>query len=100
MELPAPGFVVEVLSGSTATRDRRVKFNDYAQRGIGEYWIIDCDEPSIEQYVLRSGETAYHLAHKLTEGEIESVIVSGFRIPVAAVFDSEQNQQALKRILG
>lgn len=95
MEFPAPDFVVEVLSESTASRDRGVKFEDYAQHGIGEYWIIDCDERTIEQYVLRGDETQYYLAQKLAGGSIASTVVSGFEIPVAAVFDDQANAEAL-----
>ena len=99
MQFPAPDFVVEVLSESTTFRDRGVKGDDYGLHGIKEYWIIDCDERTIEQYLIRSGETKYYLARKLTDGEIESVVVSGFRIPVIALFDAKQNQLALLNIL-
>ncbi|WP_146578645.1 Uma2 family endonuclease [Neorhodopirellula pilleata] len=99
MEFPAPDFIVEVLSDSTAHRDRGVKFDDYALHGVKEYWIIDCDAESVEQYILPNGRTNYDLAHKLTEGPIESIVVSGFRIPVIALFDTQENQQALRSIL-
>jgi len=100
MQFPAPDFIVEVLSESTTFRDRGVKWDDYGLHGIKEYWIIDCDERSIEQYVILSGENKYHLARKLTEGEIESVVIAGFRIPVIALFDAKQNHLALQNILG
>lgn len=99
IQFPAPDMVVEVLSESTEHRDRGVKWDDYGLHGIREYWIIDCDEQAIEQYLIRSGETQYHLARKLTDGEIESVVVSGFRIPVGSLFDAKQNQRALQKIL-
>jgi Uma2 family endonuclease len=99
MQFPVPDFVVEVLSDSTEHRDRGVKWDDYGLHGIKEYWIIDCDEQAIEQYLLRGDETTYHLARKLTDGEIESVVVPGFRIAVSAVFNSQQNQLALKKLL-
>ncbi len=99
LEFPPPDFVVEVLSDSTEHRDRGVKWDDYGLHGIKEYWIIDCDEQTIEQYLIRGDEETYHLARKLTDGEIESVVVTGFRIPVAALFDSKQNLLALKKIL-
>lgn len=99
MQFPAPDFIVEVLSASTSYRDRGVKWDDYGLHGINEYWIIDCDEQTIEQYLIRSGETKYHLARKLTDGEIESVVVTGFRIPVIAIFDAKQNHLALQKIL-
>ncbi|QDV41260.1 hypothetical protein Enr13x_10980 [Stieleria neptunia] len=95
MEFPAPDFVVEVLSESTASRDRGVKFQDYGQHGIGEYWIVDCDEKTIEQYVLRDNEREYHLAQKLAGGSIGSRVVEGFEIPIAALFDDQANAEAL-----
>ena len=41
MQFPAPDFIVEVLSDSTANNDRGIKFEDYADHGVQEYWIID-----------------------------------------------------------
>ncbi len=37
MQFPAPDFVVEVLSDSTAKNDRETKFQDYAAHCVGEY---------------------------------------------------------------
>lgn len=95
LKFPAPDFVVEILSPSTESRDRGVKFKDYAQHGIAEYWIVDCDEQTIEQYVLRENESSYHLAQKLAGGRIESIVISEFSIPIAAVFDDQANAGAL-----
>ncbi len=39
-QFPAPDFVVEVLSDSTAKQDRETKFQDYAAHGVSEYWIV------------------------------------------------------------
>jgi Uma2 family endonuclease len=99
MQFPAPDFIVEVLSESTAHRDRGVKMDDYGNHGVEEYWIIDSDQQTIEQYLLGVGETKYQLALKLNAGEISSAAVVGFRIPVAALFDNQQNQLALQRLL-
>ena len=77
---PAPDFVVEVLSDSTEKRDRGIKFLDYAAHQVPEYWIIDAEEGFVEQYILKNGE--YNLYQKLHEGEIESAVIEGFRIPV------------------
>jgi Uma2 family endonuclease len=96
-EFPAPDFIAEVLSESTEKRDRGVKFDDYADHGVAEYWIIDCDEASVEQYCLRDG--VYKLAQKLKQGEIESLVVAGFRIPIAAIFDDQCFHAALTELL-
>jgi Uma2 family endonuclease len=93
---PAPDFVVEILSDSTAERDRGIKFLDYAAHQVAEYWIIDAEEGFIEQYFLKNGE--YDLYQKLHEGEIESAVIEGFRIPVKAIFDEDINTEAMGKL--
>jgi Uma2 family endonuclease len=87
-KFPAPDFVVEVLSDSTEAIDRGVKLEDYALHGVREYWIVDPSEGSVEQYLLKGD--AYELAVKAKTGTIQSVAVSGFEIPVRAIFPAEQ----------
>ena len=95
---PAPDWVVEILSQSTAKRDRGVKFDDYAAHGIQEYWIIDSKKKIVEQYFLE-GES-YKLHKKLgMEDHIESKVIKDFSISVAAIFDKEANREALLQIL-
>jgi len=48
----APDLIVEVLSPSTAKRDRGYKMNLYADCGIKEYWIVDINNRAIEVYLL------------------------------------------------
>ena len=48
----APDLVVEVLSPSTAVRDRTIKRERYAHYGVPEYWIIDSDRRRVEVYRL------------------------------------------------
>ena len=51
----APDLVVEVLSLSTARRDKGHKKTVYERCGVREYWIVDPAGRSIEQYVLEDG---------------------------------------------
>jgi Uma2 family endonuclease len=44
----APELVVEILSPSTTTQDRREKFEVYQKEGVLEYWMIDQFALSIE----------------------------------------------------
>jgi len=37
----APDLVIEILSPSTATRDRGIKKEAYEQSGVAHYWMID-----------------------------------------------------------
>ncbi|NKQ36192.1 MAG: Uma2 family endonuclease [Chloroflexi bacterium] len=97
MRFPAPDFVAEVLSASTAQYDRGVKFEDYAAHGVAEYWIVDPDAETIEQYCLQGD--VYELAIKAQTGELKSCAISGFVIPVRAVFDERENQAALRGVM-
>jgi Uma2 family endonuclease len=97
MTFPAPDLVVEVLSDSTATIDRGVKFDDYAAHGVGEYWIIDPDTEAVEQYVLVTGR--YELRSKATSGTISSLVIPGFTIGVRALFDDQEHLAALQAIV-
>lgn len=97
MLFPVPDLVVEVLSDSTEGRDRGVKFDDYEAHGVGEYWIVDADAETVEQYVAEEGR--FQLLLKSGSGEIASRVVSNFRIPIRALFDDRENIEALKRLL-
>jgi Uma2 family endonuclease len=97
---PAPDLVIEVLSKSTAKNDRGIKLKDYAAHNIKEYWIIDPTKRHIEQNTL-GDEGEYELKGKFTLSQvIESVVVAGFKIPVVAVFDAQENIKALKSLFG
>lgn len=96
-KFPAPDFVVEILSVSTKAIDRGVKFEDYALHGVGEYWIIDPDSGSVEQYLLK--QDVYELVVKARTGTIQSVVVRGFEIPVRAVFDPAEQFAALQALM-
>jgi Uma2 family endonuclease len=50
-----PDWVCEVLSPSTAARDRVTKRNLYARAGIPYYWLIDPDARVLEALALREG---------------------------------------------
>ena len=97
MRFPAPDFIAEVLSDSTARNDCGVKFDDYAAHGVAEYWIIDPVYEIVEQYLLDGEE--YTLVYKVGSGVLSSRVVAGFTIPVTAIFDAAANLTALRRLL-
>ena len=97
---PAPDFVVEILSKSTAKNDRTIKKEDYALHQIKEYWIIDPLKQRIEQYVLPPNGKVYFPA-KLHQSSsyIKSTVIQGFEIPVMAVFDEDINLKSLQELM-
>ncbi|MEJ7593550.1 MAG: hypothetical protein WKF77_18580 [Planctomycetaceae bacterium] len=51
----------------------------------------------IEQYTLV--DQHYKLLRKLDAGQIASVAVAGFEIPVAAVFDDDAHRAAMRSLM-
>ena len=49
-EMEALLLVVEILSPSTARRDRIVKRALYQRAGIAEFWLVDTDARTIERW--------------------------------------------------
>jgi Uma2 family endonuclease len=64
-----PLLAVEILSPSTRTVDRGLKFERYAELGIRHYWIVDPDRKHVECFRLRAG--AYRL---VIEGEGDTTL--------------------------
>lgn len=61
----APDLVVEVLSPSTAKRDRGYKKNAYEKAGVKEYWLVSPTDKSIEQYILTDEKFVLHEVYSL-----------------------------------
>lgn len=96
-KFPVPDLIVEVVSKSTENRDRGLKFHDYQAHGVKEYWIIDADKETVEQYVLNSKK--FELIFKSKKGSIESKIIKGFSADIASFFDNRLNNLEIKKIL-
>lgn len=52
----APDWVCEILSPSTASKDREVKLPLYAHYGVAYAWLIDPRRRRLEAYGLENGE--------------------------------------------
>ncbi len=48
----APDLVIEIISPSTATKDRREKFNLYEKNGVREYLIVEPEAKHVERFSL------------------------------------------------
>jgi Uma2 family endonuclease len=94
---PVPDFIVEVLSDGTKDKDRGIKFTDYENHKVGEYWIIDAEKEVVEQYLISNGQ--YELVLKSSNGSIKSSVIEGFEIPIKAIFDEDLNLEAMQSLL-
>ena len=77
-----PNLVVEVLSPSTAKRDKGYKKDVYEKCGVSEYWIVSPESRTIDIYLLKDGK--YYLDNvyvsfldcdleRMTEEELASI---------------------------
>jgi Uma2 family endonuclease len=51
-----PNLIVEILSTTTAARDRTEKKTIYERNGVEEYWLVDTDKRAITVFRLSSGQ--------------------------------------------
>ena len=83
----APDLVVEVLSPTTADRDRGYKHALYAKHGVREYWLVDPVDETIVIHRLQDG--ALVAAHTFGRGQtLRSPLLAGFELALDAVFPS------------
>ena len=94
---PVPDMIVEILSKSTEKRDRGIKFDDYQNHDVKEYWIIDPKKKIIEQYINTNKK--FELILKSNSGEIKSNAISKLVLPITTIFDSKLTNKFIKSIL-
>ena len=56
-----PDLVIEIISATSAKRDRTMKKQSYARFGVPEYWIVDPVHLTIEQFVQTKFGEPYEL---------------------------------------
>lgn len=83
----APDLVVEILSPSTAERDRELKLTLYARYGVREYWIVDLEDRSVEVMALE--ETGVQSVRRYTSGLVESALLPGLETRHSEIFASD-----------
>ena len=81
----APDLVIEVLSPSTAQRDRTLKRTLYALHGVPEYWQADTDAKNVLVLTLEDGD--YKVAGIYGEGQtLVSPMLLGFTLEIDKIF--------------
>lgn len=78
---PRPLLCVEVLSPSTRSEDMVHKSMEYAEGGIGQYWLVDLEARSIE--VMRLVDGAWEVVVRLDEEHPEATVeLAGIAVPL------------------
>ncbi|NLV63662.1 MAG: type II toxin-antitoxin system prevent-host-death family antitoxin [Clostridiaceae bacterium] len=80
-----PALVVEVLSGSTKTKDMVKKLNLYMQTGVREYWIVDPDKKEVTVYCFEKHDIADHDTY-MADMTVKSKVFNGLEVKLAEIF--------------
>lgn len=83
--LTTADLVVAVISPSTAVYDRTTKADTYAALGVGELWLIDTKQQTLEQRLLGVGRWDSETIHTLEE-TVHVTHLPGFTCAVRAIF--------------
>ena len=79
-----PNLVVEILSPSTARKDRVEKKSVYERNGVDEYWIVDPVRKQVTVFHL--GKRGYGAGATFTAGPIRSRALPGLTLAAKELF--------------
>ncbi len=85
--IAAPDFVIEVLSQANQNYDEVKKKNLYEQFGVKEYWIVDPEKQTVQQFVLEKEKYSTGKIFSSKE-KITSAVIKGLRISVKKIFET------------
>lgn len=83
-----PDLVVEILSPSTALRDRGAKQQLYARYGVAHYWCVDPAARSLTEWVLEPQSSYVARGTHIAPADFTSALFPGLTIALAQVFPS------------
>ena len=82
----APDFIIEILSPSSKSHDRIVKYNLYQKAGVREYWIVDPEKEYILPFVLQDGVYIASDMEIKQEDQMPIKVLNGCVIDLKKVF--------------
>jgi Uma2 family endonuclease len=86
-----PDLIVEVISPSSVRHDKVTKKALYLTFGVSEYWLVDPLYHTVDIYGLENND--YVLKSSAVEfGEVESLVLEGFKIEIKSIFESENSE--------
>jgi len=81
----APDLVVEILSLSTAARDRKLKRDVYERHGVDEYWVVSPQQRTVHVH-RRQGQTFAPPIELGATDVLTTSILPGLELPLQKIF--------------
>lgn len=82
----SPDMVIEIISPSTARRDKIEKFNKYEQAGVKEFWIIEPQEKIVSVFTIQQNQRYGRPDLYSDEDQVKVSIFDGLTINLNMVF--------------
>jgi len=67
----APDWIIEILSKGNSKKEMQIKYDLYAESGVGEYWLVYPYEQAIYQFVL--GDNGRYYLKAMFPGSVKPV---------------------------
>jgi len=83
----APDLIVEVLSPSTIKKDNYEKFNLYQENAVREYWLVNPEGKSLQQFYLKNDEYIEFETIEDKDDMITSKIFPELKFPACEIFE-------------
>jgi len=84
----APDMIIEIVSPSTARKDRIEKFNLYEKAGVKEYWLIEPDEKILSVFVLQDDNRYGRPEMYTEEDEVKVTVLHDLVIDLNSIFSA------------
>jgi Uma2 family endonuclease len=81
-----PDLIIEVISESNRTHDTVVKFQNYAQHGVAEYWLVDPRDNEISTW-RQNGDQYLLLGRASPGGCVLTEVLNGLELDSGRVLD-------------
>lgn len=82
---PVPDLIVEFNDDDTEENNRGVKFNEYENKGVKEYWMVNPNNKTVEQYILDKG--IFDFIGLTNSGKIKSLLIKNFVVSIEEIFE-------------
>jgi Uma2 family endonuclease len=74
----APDLIVEIVSDSSVTKDRRRLPDAYFAAGVSEFWLVDARGKNLQFQIHRRGDSSYMSAEQDAEGYQRSDVLDAW----------------------
>lgn len=82
----APDLIVEIISSSSIKMDRLIKFNQYEQAGVREYWLVEPEGKLVNVFVLQADQRYGRPEIYTDDGEIRVSIFPDLVVDLKPIF--------------